>query len=158
MMPLSKETRGELEAMRRRLLEMLAPLQTPESDQPDPAGDTERLRRALWASARELDTLLGEPPLFADLDLTKNDPDVQEHLYGLVVQEYFTLHLLADEGDIYIPLYTPEECGLEVFFQHGRWFVTWLKLEEDMDRPEALSRELLHFGRDANGQLVFTQV
>ena len=42
--------------------------------------------------------------------------------------------------------------------EYGRWFVTWLKLEEDMNRPEALTRELLHFERDLNGQLVFTQV
>ena len=157
-MPLSNELRDELESRRRRFLELLVPLQTPEGVTRDPASDHERLRRILWVVARELDTLLGEPSHFADLDLTKHDPDIQEQLYELVVQEYFSLHLLADEGDIYIPLYTPEECGLDVFFQYGRWFVTWLKLEEDMDRPEALSRELLHFGRDANGQLVFTQV
>lgn len=157
-MPLSQETRDELDAMRRRLLERLVPLQTPESDPGDPAGEQERWRRALWRAARELDSLLGEPSLFADLDLTKDDPAVQERLYELVVQERFSLRLLVDEGDIDIPLYTPEECGLHVFFQYGRWFVTWLKLEEDMSRPEALSRELLRFERDANGQLVFTQV
>lgn len=154
----SKETRDELEAMRRRLLEMLVPLQTPENDQQDPAGEQAQLRRALWRAARELDALLSEPSLFTDLDLTKAGPATQESLYELVVQEYFSLHLLADEGDIHIPIYTPEECGLEVFFQYGRWFVTWLKLEEDTNRPEALSRELLHFERDASGQLVFTQV
>lgn len=158
MTPFSKETRDELETMRRRLLEMLVPLQTPESDGQDPAGEQEPLRRALWRAARELDSLLSEPLLFADLDLTKADPAVQEYLYELVVQEHFSLHLLVDEGDVYVPLYTPEECGLEVFFQYGRWFVTWMKLEEDMDRPEALRREFLRFERDTNGQLVFNQV
>ena len=157
-MPLSKELRDELESRRRRFLELLAPLQTPEGVTRDPASDHERLRRSLWTVVRELDTMLGDFQVPDDLDLTKDDPETEQILYALVVRDYFSLHLLDDEGDVHVPLYTPEECGLRVYFQYGRWFVTWLKLEEDMSRPEALTRELLHFERDVNGQLVFTQV
>ena len=157
-MTLDKEIRDELESRRRRFLELLVPLQTPEGATRDPASDHERLRRILWVVTRELDTLLGDSQVPDDLDLTKDDPATQRTLYALVVRDYFTLHLLDDEGDIHIPRHTPEECGLRVFFEYGRWFVTWLKLEEDMSRPEALTRELLHFERDLNRQLVFTQV
>ena len=117
------------------------PLQTPEGVSRDPTSDDERLRRILWAVTRELDTLLSEPQVPDDLDLTKDNPATQQTLYALVVRDYFSLHLLDDEGDIDIPRHTPEECGLRVFFEYGRWFVTWLKLEEDMSRPEALTRE-----------------
>lgn len=157
-MPLSKEIREELETIRKRFLQMLVPLQTPEDVSRDPASSEERLRRSLWLATRELDALLNESRFPADLDLATDDPGTQQLLYDLVVRDYFSLHLLDDEGDIHIPLYTPEECGLHVYFQHGRWFVTWLKLEEDMDRPEALIRELLHFERDATGRIVFAQV
>ncbi len=155
---IDNELRDELESRRRRFLELLVPLQTPEGVTRDPASDHERLRRILWVVTRELDTLLGGSRVPADLDLSKDDPATQQILYALVVRDYFSLHPLDDEGDVHIPLYTPEECGLRVFFEYGRWFVTWLKLEEDMSRPEALTREFLHFERDVNGQLVFAQV
>ena len=157
-MTLDNPLREELESRRQRFLELLAPLQTPEGVTRDPASDHERLRRSLWTVVRELDTMLGDFQVPDDLDLTRDDPETEQTLYALVVRDYFSLHLLDDEGDVHIPLYTPEECGLRVFFEYGRWFVTWLKLEEDMSRPEALTRELLHFERDLNGQLVFTQV
>ena len=156
-MPLSNEIRDELSAMRRRFLEMLVPLQTPEEVR-DPESEEELLRRALWRAARELDKLLNEGQLPADLDLMKNDHRAQQLLYASVVREHFSVRLLEDEGDIDVPSHTPEECGLEVFFKYGRWFVTWLKLEEEMSRPEALTRELLRIDRGSDGQLVFTEV
>lgn len=157
-MPISNEIRDELETIRQCLLEMLVPLQTPEGTNRDSASDQERLRWALWAAVRDLDPLLSEAQLPQDVDLTKDDPTVQQLLYALVVRDYFSVRLLADEGDIDVPQHTPEECGLQVFFQFGRWFVTWTKLEENMNRPEGLTRELLRFERDSSGQLVFTEV
>lgn len=156
-MPLSNEIRNELSAMRRRFLEMLVPLQTPEEVR-DPESEEELLRRALWRAARELEKLLDEGQLPADLDLTKNDPRTQQLLYASVAREQFSVRLLEDEGDIDVPGHTPEECGLEVFFKYGRWFVSWMKLEEDMSQPEALTRELLRIDRGSDGQLVFTEV
>lgn len=152
------EIREELEAVRRRFLKLLAPLQTPEGASRDVASDQERLRRALWVAVKELDPLLAEAQIPPDLDLTKDDPATQRILYEFVVREYFSPHLLDDPGDIDIPAYTPEECELRVFFQLGRWFVSWMKLEEDMNRPEALTRELLVFERGTDNRFVFTEV
>jgi hypothetical protein len=154
----TREIREELEAVRRRFLEMLAPLQTPEGASRDASTKEECLRRALWAAVKELDPLLTEAQVPTDLDLTKDDPATQKILHGFVVREYFSPHLLDDPGDIHVPDHTPEECELEVFFQLGRWFVTWMKLEEDMDRPEALARELLVFERGKDNRFVFTEV
>jgi hypothetical protein len=152
------EIRDELEAVRRRFLEMLAPLQTPEGASRDASTGQERLRRALWAAVKELDPLLTEAQIPPDVDLTRDDPGTQKVLHDFVVREYFSPHLLDDPGDIHVPGYTPEECELRVFFQYGRWFVTWMKLEENMNRPESLTRELLVFERDQNGRFVFTEV
>ena len=149
-MPLPEEIRTELEAMRLRLLELLLPLQRPESE--------ESLRQGLWAAARELESLLRDAGVPTDLDLTRDDPATQQILLEHVTWEYFQPHALEDPGDVDVPAYTPEECGLRVFFDHGRWFVTWRKLEEDMTQAEAMTRELLVFEKDRHGRLVFTEV
>ena len=158
MMPLSNEIRDEMIAIRRRFLEMLVPLQTSEEGRGDAGSEEELLRRALWRAARELDKLLNEGQLPGDLDLTKDDPGTRRLLQELVVRDHFCIRLLEDEGDIDTPRHSPEECGLEVYFQHGRWVATWLKLEKDMARPESLSRELLRLERGSDGRLVFTDV
>jgi Helix-hairpin-helix domain len=145
---------AELEAQRRRLLEMLVPLQTRRGDPSDNA--TERLRLALWNAARELASAFSEDP--GSLDLTKSDAATGEALYSYVVGKYFSVRLLDDPGDIHVPPYTPEECQLRVFHEYGRWFATWIKLEEDMSRPEWLTRELLVFEIDEDGQLCVREV
>lgn len=155
-MPLPEEIRPELEAMRLRLLELLVPLQRREGEKG--RDDDESLRRGLWAAARGLEALLRDAGVPADLDLTRDDPATRQILLEHVTWEYFLPHALEDPGDVDVPAYTPEECGLRVFFDHGRWFVSWMKLEEDMSRPEAMTRELLVFDRDRHGRLVFTEV
>jgi hypothetical protein len=47
---------------------------------------------------------------------------------------------------------------LRVYFEHGRWFVTWLNLEEDTARPEAERRELLVFEKSESGELLLREV
>ena len=155
---MTREIREELEAVRRRFLTLLAPLQTPEGASREPSSNPERLRRALWSAVKELDPLLSEAQVPPDLDLTKDDPATQRILHDFVVREYFSPHVLDDPGDVHMPRNTPEECELQVFFQLGRWFVTWVKLEEDMNRPEALTRELLVFERGKDNRFVFTEV
>jgi hypothetical protein len=120
-MPRPKEIRNELSGIRRRFLEMLVPLQTREDVQRDPESEEDRLRRALWKAAQELDHLLNEGKLPEDLDLTTNDPSTQRLLYASVVRDHFSVKLLDDEGDVDVPRHTPEECGLQVFFQYGRY-------------------------------------
>ena len=155
---MTREIREELEAVRSRFLKLLASLQPPAGASREASSDQESLRRALWEAVMGLDPLLAEEQIPPDLDLTKDDPATQRILYDFVVREYFSPQLLDDPGDIHVPDHTPEECELRVFFQFGRWFVTWMKLEEDMNRPEALTRELLVFERGKDNQFVFTEV
>jgi hypothetical protein len=154
-MLLPEETAAELEAMRMRLLKMLAPLQHAEDAQ-DP--DAQAFRQSLWSAVRELESLLREKHEPVDLDLHQNDEATRQILYDYVIWGYFTPRALDDPGDITVPRYTPEECGLRVYFEHGRWFVTWLQLEKDSSQPEAERRELLVCEKDKDGHLVLAEV
>lgn len=154
-MPLPKETAAELEAMRMRLLEMLAPLQRA-GDSQDP--DVQVFRQSLWSAVRGLEALLREEHEPVDLDLHRHDEATRLILYDRVIWGYFIPRALDDPGDITVPRYTPEECGLSVYFEHGRWFVTWLQLEKDASQPEAERRELLVFEKDKDGFLVLAEV
>jgi hypothetical protein len=154
-MPLPEKTAAELEGMRTRLLEMLVPLQRAEDSQDL---DEQVMRQSLWSAVRGLESLLREEHTPVDLDLNQNDEATRQILYDFVVWDYFTPHALDDSGDITVPRYTPEEGGLRVYFEHGRWFVTWLKLEKDSSQPEAKRRELLVFDKDENGHLFLSEV
>jgi hypothetical protein len=154
-MPLTERTAAELEGMRTRLLEMLAPL---DRDAGSQDLDEEVLRRALWSAARALDPLLRDEHTPVGLDLDQDGEATRQVLYDFVVWDYFTARTLEDEGDICVPRYTPEECGLRVVFDYGRWLVTWLKLEKDSSQPEATRRELLVFQKDENGNLFLSEV
>jgi hypothetical protein len=162
-MPLPGETAAELEGMRLRLLEMLAPLQR-EKPSPETTGesspdlDEEVLRQSLWSAIHALEPLLREEHAPVDLDLDQNDDGTRNILFDFVIWDYFTPHALEDSGDITVPRYTPEECGLRIFFEHGRWFVTWLKLEKEISQPEAQRRELLVFEKDEDGHLFLSEV
>ncbi|HWN43411.1 MAG TPA: hypothetical protein VNW71_14380 [Thermoanaerobaculia bacterium] len=162
-MPLPEETAAELEGMRTRLLEMLAPLQregpSPESkDEGSPDLEEQALRHSLWSAVHALDVMLRDEHLPVDLDLDHNGEATRQILYDFVAWEYFTPHTLEDSGDITVPRYTPEESGLRVFFEYGRWFVTWLMLEKDSSQPEAQRRELLVFEKDKDGHLFLSEV
>lgn len=154
-MPLPEETAAELEAVRMRLLEMLAPLQRAEDSQDL---DTQVFRQSLWSAVRGLESLLREKHEPVDLDLHRHDEATRQVLHDHVIRGYFTPHTLDDPGDVTVPRYTPEECGLRVYFEHGRWFVTWLKLEKDRSEPEAERVELLLFEKDNDGHLVLVEV
>ena len=163
-MPIPDDIRDELETVRQRFLRLLVPLQPPEGEggHGGHGGDTpagpERLRLALWTAVQALDPLLEEAHLPPDLDLTSDDPEIRRALRDYVVREYFSLHLLEDPGDVHVPAYTPESCDLRVYFQHGRWFVTWLKLEERETRAEKSAWVLLFFEKDQEGRLVLIEV
>ncbi len=157
-MPIPDDIREELEDVRQRFLRLLVPLQTPEDEGGDAPAGPERLRLALWTAVKALDPLLAEAQVPPDLDLTWDDPDTRQILRDYVVREYFSLHLLEDPGDVHVPADTPESCDLRVYFQHGRWFVTWLKLEERETRSEKSARVLLFFEKDQEDRLVLTEV
>ena len=162
-MPLPGETVAELEGMRLRLLDMLAPLQrekpSPETKaESSPDLEEQVLRQSLWAAAHALEPLLRDEHAPVDLGLDQNDEPTGKVLYDYAVWEYFRPHALEDSGDITVPRYTPEESGLRVFFEYGRWFVTWLKLELDSSKPEAQRREMLVFEKDKDGSLFLSEV
>ena len=158
-MPIPDEVRNELETVRQRFLRILVPLQTPDGEGHDTQSDPQRLRLALWTAVKALDPLLAEAQVPPDLDLTSDDPDIRQVIRDFVVREYFSLHLLDDPGDIHVPVHTPESCDLRVFFQYGRWFVTWLKLDHGAPLvSERSARVLLVFEKDQNDRFVFTEV
>lgn len=86
--------------------------------------------------------------------------ETRQRLYDLVVRDNFTPQASEDPEDEWVPASTPEEAGLRVFFEHGRWFATWLKQEEPEDAPEAQRRELLVLLEDPEepGRLVYRAV
>jgi hypothetical protein len=48
--------------------------------------------------------------------------------------------------------------AVDVFYQFGRWFVTWIKLDEDMSRSENETRELLVITKEKDGRIIFNEV
>ena len=83
------------------------------------------------------------------LDLSTFSEATRQALYDLAVRDNFKpCEPQADPDDVWVPPYTAEEAGLEVYFQHGRWFVTWQKLEVPAGAPEAERRELLRLVLD----------
>ena len=82
-------------------------------------------------------------------------------VYALVVKDYFTARGVDDEpGEVWLPPYTPEQAGLEVWKAWGRWFAVWRKLEVADDAPEDQQWELLVLEEDAllRGTLVYREV
>jgi hypothetical protein len=93
-------------------------------------------------------------------DLAAYSSEMERFLYGLVVKDNFTAKPLDDPGDVWIPPYTPEQAELKVFFERGRWFVTWKKLEVPEDSPEAESWEVLRLEEDHDrpGHLFYQEI
>jgi hypothetical protein len=167
------EKREELLEVRRRLpysrLES-----SPEDLDADPSVATEMravigcvVQDYLTAAARDLHAAADYQPARrkngmarAGLDLHSDSEETRRALYDLVVRDNFTPKGPEDlEGESFPP-YTPEEAGLKVYFEHGRWFATWVKLEEPEDLPEAERRELLVLAEapDEPGRLVYRGV
>jgi hypothetical protein len=130
------DSKQEMEGFRDELLGLLiefenAGLGGGEAD--DPAAGP--LRRDVWQCVQALDDLLRSTRkvtggIEALPDLTRNDEETRQRLYNLVVKERFSPYLLSDPGEIFLPVRGPEEAGLEVYFQHGRWWATWLEGEK----------------------------
>lgn len=126
------DAKQEMEEFRDKLLGVLI---DSENAGPGDDGADDPLRRDVWQSVQALDDLLrstrkatgGFEPL---PDLTRNDEETRQRLYSLVVKERFSPYLLSDPGEIFLPARGPEEAGLEVYFQHGRWWATWLEGEK----------------------------
>jgi len=48
----------------------------------------------------------------------------------------------ADPENHPVITYSPDEAGLKVYHELGRWVVTWMRLELSADIPEEFRREL----------------
>jgi len=144
----------ECASIRKRLIERILELPDPEE-----SPSYEHLRMRLWSATRELDHLLDAALASFVGDLTEGEPATRQALYAFVVERCFTPHATDDSGCVSVPRFTPEECKLEIVFQYGRWMATWLKLEEDMSRPEYEHREVVGFAwDDERDVLVFIEI
>lgn len=93
------------------------------------------------------------------LDLAVESEATRQALYALITKDNFGPADSA-EPERWRPPYGPQEAGLEVYFHRGRWFTTWLKLEEPESLPEAERRELLVLAEDPEepGRLIYRGV
>lgn len=139
------------------LLKMLASLQV-RKDSDAPTDEDIRLREFLWSSLREADAILDDLLMPRDLDLEREDPATARLIEELAVWRFFSPHPSGDPWEILTPAFTPEQGDLKVFYMYGRWFCTWLKLDEDMSRPENDSRELRVVNREGADRIVFVEV
>jgi hypothetical protein len=143
----------ELGAAFGQLLSSLAILQSKRSTLCE---EEELLRLSLVKAISALDAFLSSPP--AGLNLTSPSAETQSAIYAYLARTQFSCRLLDDDGNIHTPTHSAEECELAVYFQHGRWFATWVKPEVDPGQPETLRRELLRFETDGAGRLAATKV
>jgi hypothetical protein len=88
-------------------------------------------------------TVEAAEPAIDGLDLTSDNEDARQALFAQVVLDNFTAKTLDPPEDVWSPPYTAEVAGIEVAFRWGRWFATWVKLEEPPGLPEEEGRELL---------------
>jgi hypothetical protein len=157
-----KEIVEDSVSIRNGLIERIVALPAPAPESAEaadlPEDPYENLRFGLWGAARELDQLLDDAFASCVEDLTREDLDFMRQLYAVVVERHFMPHALDDQGFVYVPRFTPEQCKLEIIFQYGRWMATWLKLEGDMSRPECEHRELIGFEWDERKVLVFVEI
>jgi hypothetical protein len=88
------------------------------------------------------------------LDLSQVNETTRRRLYDITAAVFFSSTAteqaahVADPDDHRPPDYSADQAGLTVFFALGRWWTTWLMLDEPDDLPEARRRELLRITAD----------
>ncbi len=147
--PLAKKVFDGMDALRMNILEKLIEFQGAEGGE-----DGERIRQALWAAARLIDTALDDDQTAAGLDLSRDDEATRQRLQAITEWRYFTPHPLGDPGDFHVPAHTSEACELRVFHDFGRWLATWKRLDSGLGK----STELLVITAAADGRIVFADV
>lgn len=147
----------EMVELHASLMKMLAPMQVRKD--PDASMSTEdKLREFLWSSSREADALLDEILMPKELVFDREDPATARRIEEFTIWRFFSPHPAGDPWEILVPGFTPEQGDLKVFYMHGRWFCTWLKLDEGTPRPENDARELLVIKKEEDGRIVFVEV
>lgn len=98
------------------------------------------------------------------IDLTKVTEATRRALYDAAVEDHFTPtpeeieRAAAEPEDFWVPDYGPDEAGLVVYRQQGRWLAAWHRLETGADLPEDRRIALLRIGIDAEGRLQYSEV
>jgi hypothetical protein len=82
------------------------------------------------------------------IDLTLPTEAIRRQLYDAVVAIHFTPApgeiLAAKRAGEWYQKHTADECGLQVVYLFGRWFVVWRQWEEiEDDTPESQEWEVL---------------
>ncbi|HEX3131550.1 MAG TPA: hypothetical protein VH394_29710 [Thermoanaerobaculia bacterium] len=129
------EVLEEMVRLHASLVKMLSPLQA-RKDPDAPKSTEDKLREFLWSSLREADVLLDDLLMPKGLDLSREDEGTARGIEELAVWTFFSPHPAGDPWEILLPEFPPEQGDLKVYYMHGRWFCTWLKLDEDTSRPE----------------------
>lgn len=92
-------------------------------------------------------------------NLNSDTEHTRRELYDLVVRMQFS-PVEADGPEDYTgPAYSPDECGLKVFFILSRWFATWTNLGEPHLPPDRL-QELVRIEADPSSRfgIIFSEV
>jgi hypothetical protein len=95
-------------------------------------------------------------------NLNSDTEHVRRELYDLVVRMQFSPvedDVEAGPEDYTGPTYTPDECGLKVFYVFARWFATWTNLGEPHLPPDRL-QELVRIEADPSSRfgIIFSEV
>jgi hypothetical protein len=92
-------------------------------------------------------------------NLNSDTEAVRRELYDLVVRMQFSPVENTGPDDYIGPTYTPDECGLKVFYVFARWFATWTNLDEPNLPPDRL-QELVRIEADPSSRfgIVFQEV
>jgi hypothetical protein len=97
------------------------------------------------------------PP--SPLDLDSYSEATRRALYDAAVAIHFRDPDEAHDPDDFVPDYSPDDAGLVVFHALGRWWASWLMLEELATLPESRRREVLRIveNREAPYGLAFLE-
>jgi hypothetical protein len=87
-------------------------------------------------------------------DLGTYSERVQGILYEYISQSYFREGPPEDENDPREWRYSPEQCGLCVFFLYGRWFAKWRWPEEIKGIAPQSRTEVVRLDLGRNGELM----
>jgi hypothetical protein len=83
------------------------------------------------------------PPIPPPIDLPLVTEATRRALYDAAVAVHFPDPDEPHDPDDFVPVYSPDAAGLTVAHCWGRWFITWLMLEEPSYLPESRRREVL---------------
>src|ERR1700730_13328689 len=81
------------------------------------------------------------PPRPPRIDLSQVTEATRRALYDAAVAIHFRDPDEPHDPDDFVPPYSPDAAGLTVWHCWGRWFITWLMLEEPSYLPESKRRE-----------------